>query len=86
MDRAKYPKAVTSNGPLNYAVKILEIQAQIEALVTDDGQACFHGPAIAIYNTLPVMTPDGGGIRPMGIARDWNCLRFKVSFSARSRF
>ena len=47
-------------------VKILEIQAQIEALVTDDGQACFHGPAIAIYNTLPVVTPDGGEYKANG--------------------
>jgi hypothetical protein len=68
MDRAKYPKAVASNGPLNYAVKILEIQAQaqIEALVTYDGQACFHRPAIAIYNTLPVVTPDGGEYKANG--------------------
>jgi hypothetical protein len=66
MGRAKYPKAVASNGPLNYAVKILEIQAQIEALFTDDGQACFHRPAIAIYNTLPVVTPDGGEYKTNG--------------------
>ena len=66
MDRAKYPKAVTSNGPLNYAVKILEIQAQIEALVTYDGQACFDRPAIAIYDTLSVVTPDGGEYKANG--------------------
>ena len=66
MDRAGYPKAVASNGPLNYAVKILEIQAQFASLFTDDGQACFHRPAIAIYNTLPVMTPDGGEYKTNG--------------------
>ena len=66
MARAKYPKAVASNGPLNYAVKISEIQAQIEALLTDDGQACFHRPAIAVYNTLPMVTPDGGEYKANG--------------------
>jgi hypothetical protein len=66
MARAKYPKAVASNGRLNYAVKILEIQAQIEALVTYDGQACFHRPAIAVYNTLPMVTPDGGEYKANG--------------------
>jgi hypothetical protein len=66
MDRAKYPKAVASNGPLNYAVKISEIQAQIEALLTDDGQACFHRPAFAIYNTLPAVTPDDGEYKANG--------------------